>query len=99
MKVQPAGMGSAMVRGREGLSRAGVAMNTAAVDIASATAEVLSRGASPTAEPAVRVDLERSMVSLTRAEHAYAASARVVRVSDEAIDSFIDLFARGGRRD
>ena len=99
MKVQPAGLGSGLVRGREGLSRASAAMNSAAVDIASATVEVLNRGRSAAAQPAVRVDLDRSMVSLTRAEHAYAANARVVRVSDEAIDSFIDLMANGRRDD
>ena len=74
-------------------------MNGAAVDIASATVDVLSRSRSAAAEPAVRVDLDRSMVSLMRAEHAYAANARVVRVSDEAIDSFIDLMANGRRDD
>ena len=97
MKVQATGVWDGVARGREGLERSGRALNEAAREVASSTATVLNGPDSKTS-PAVHVDMERSLLRAKTAEHAYAANARSVRVSNEAIDAVLDLVARRDSR-
>ena len=93
MKVNAAGVWDSFARGREGLERSSRVLNEAAQDVASSTATVLN-GRDSKSSPAVHVDMERSLLRAKTAEHAYAANARTVRVSDETIDAVLDLVAR-----
>ena len=93
MKVQATGVWDSFARGREGLERSGRALSEAAQEVASSTATVLNGPDSKTS-PAVHVDMERSLLRAKTAEHAYAANARSVRISNEAIDAALDLVVR-----
>ena len=93
MKVNPAGVWDSFARGREGLERSSRVLNDAAQDVVSSTVTVLN-GRDSTTSPAVHVDMERSLLRAKTAEHAYAANARTVRVSDETIDAVLDLVTR-----
>ena len=93
MKVNATGVWDSFARGRDGLERSSRVLNEAAQDVASSTATVLN-GRDSKSSPAVHVDMDRSLLRAKTAEHAYAANARTVRVSDETIDAVLDLVAR-----
>ena len=91
-------------RGREGLQRSSDALNRAASDVVSATMDTLNgTRVTPTSPAVVRMapDMGEALLDAKKAEHAYAANARSVRVSDAAIESVIEMMSskRGSERD
>ncbi len=83
-----------MLRGRDGLKRSSEALETAASDVVSASVRVLNGSpADPVDRVTIRhpVDLDDALLDAKRAEHAYAANARTVQVSDETFESMLDM--------
>lgn len=85
-----------MNRSVEGLKRTGTGMAKAAADVAESTVEILNRDF---VDPQDRVtlsspvDLDDAMMDLKLNTHGYTANLRAVKVSDEAIESMLDMIS------
>ena len=94
MNVGPKDGWLGLSRGREGLQRSSESLNRAARDVVSATIDSLN-GTRLTGTDAtvVRIapDMDEALLSAKKAEHAYAANARSVRVSDATIESMLEM--------
>ena len=83
-----------MRRAEEGMKLNGAGMATAAADVASTTARVLSE--SPTLPVDVidvrgEPDLQDSMMDMKLHSYGHMANGRVIKASDEALESLLDV--------
>jgi len=90
-----------MNRSVDGLKRTGKGMAVAASDIVESTKEILN-GRVEAPQDYVKlsgtVDLEEAMLDLKLNQHGYTANLRAVKVSDEAIESMLDMGTPHGSR-
>jgi len=101
MKIETGSPWLAMNRSADGLKRTGRGMAVAASDIVDSTKEILN-GRVEAPQDHVKlsgsVDLEEAMMDLKFNQHGYTANLRAVRVSDEAIQSMLDMVLPHGPR-
>ena len=94
MKIEAGSPWLAMNRSVQGLKRSSTGLSQAASDVVDSTMEILNRG---TDLPRDRVSLtgsksmDEALVDLKLYEHGYSANLRTAQVSDEAIESMLDM--------
>jgi len=90
-----------MNRSVAGLKRTGKGMAVAASDVVDSTKEILN-GRVEAPRDSVKlsgsVDLEDAMLDLKLNQRGYTANLRAVKVSDEAIESMLDMVTPHGSR-
>jgi hypothetical protein len=84
-----------LMNGRAGIRRSTDALDGAVQDVVSASVDALNKTAMEGRSVEPRPSLDEAILDTKRAEHAYGANVRVVRMSDEALESLIDLVASG----
>ena len=104
MKITQGSAWLGMNRSLEGIKRSGAGMARAADEVRVASQAVLNGEAGlPTDRVDIRgpADIEDGMVDLKRHKHGYGANLRAAKVSDEALDSLLDMVLphkKGGPR-
>lgn len=99
MKVSAADGWLGMMNGLAGVRRSSAALDEAAHDVVSASVDALNGAPLNTRPVEVRPSLDDAMLNAKRAEHAYGANVQVVRMSDEALESLIELVASSREHD
>ena len=95
MKISAAEGWLGMMNGLAGVRRSSKAIDDAAHDVVSASVDALNGTPVNRRTGEGHRSLDESILSIKRAEHAYGANVKVVRMSDEALESLIDLVASG----
>jgi flagellar hook-associated protein FlgK len=101
MKIETGSPWLAMNRSVDGLKRTGKGMAVAASEIVNSTKEILN-GRVEAPQDRVQlsgsVDLEEAMMDLKFNQHGYTANLRAVKVSDEVIESMLNMATPHGSR-
>mgnify|MGYP000155291195 CR=1 FL=1 len=101
MKIETGSPWLAMNRSVDGLKRTGKGMAVAASEIVDSTKEILN-GRVEAPQDHVKlsgtVDLEEAMLDLKLNQRGYTANLRAVKVSDEDIESMLDMVTPHGSR-
>ena len=95
MKIGAADGWLGLMNGRAGIRRSTEALDGAVQDVFSASVDALNGTPLDGRAVEARASLDEAILDTKRAEHAYGANVRVVRMSDEALESLIDLVASG----